>query len=105
MGSFGGLHPMELLNGDTHNITVLGQGELWNEVIWVNIRTVKIVSTGEREKVKFEWMITTWSECSQTCGEGLGIKVTKHHFDAFLYLDEKENLQIIDSKCSMHGSR
>lgn len=27
VGSFGGLHPMELLNGDAHNITVLGQGK------------------------------------------------------------------------------
>lgn len=27
VGSFGGLHPMELLNGDSHNITVLGQGK------------------------------------------------------------------------------
>lgn len=25
-GNFGGLHPMELLNGDPHNVTVLGQG-------------------------------------------------------------------------------
>ncbi|XP_037039972.1 protein madd-4 isoform X3 [Bradysia coprophila] len=59
VGSFGGLHPMELLNGDAHNVTVLGQGE--------------------RDKVKFEWMITPWSECSQSCGEGLGIKSRKAH--------------------------
>lgn len=32
VGSFSGLHPMELLNGDAHNITVLGQGEFCNEV-------------------------------------------------------------------------
>ncbi len=28
VGSFGGLHPMELLNGDSHNTTELGQGKI-----------------------------------------------------------------------------
>lgn len=28
-GGFSGLHPMELLNGDAHNITVLGQGKFY----------------------------------------------------------------------------
>lgn len=32
-GSFSGLHPMELLNGDAHNITVLGQGKRF--ILWM----------------------------------------------------------------------
>lgn len=36
------------------------------------------LTIGEREKVKFEWMITPWSECSQSCGEGLGFKVNQN---------------------------
>lgn len=34
VGGFSGLHPMELLNGDSHNITVLGQGMSFKSVTY-----------------------------------------------------------------------
>lgn len=36
---------------------------------------VFVLGEGSRDKVKFEWMITPWSECSQSCGIEDGFKV------------------------------
>lgn len=49
-----GINPLAL-SQDNENATVLGEGS--------------------RESVKFEWMITPWSECSQSCGPEVGYRV------------------------------
>lgn len=39
---------------------------------------VTVLGDGPRESVKFEWMVTPWSECSQNCGPEIGYKVKFH---------------------------
>lgn len=36
---------------------------------------VTILGDGPRDSVKFEWMVTPWSECSQSCGPDIGYRV------------------------------
>lgn len=57
----GGLNPWSL-SQDKENTTVLGEGP--------------------RDSVKFEWMVTPWTECSQNCGSEIGYRVifTSIHF-------------------------
>lgn len=47
------------LSQDAENVTVLGEGP--------------------RDSVKFEWMVTPWSECSQSCGPDIGYRVIEWH--------------------------
>lgn len=49
-----GFSPNDFFNGN-ENRTLLGQGS--------------------RSDVKFEWLITPWSDCSQSCGTETGLKV------------------------------
>lgn len=37
---------------------------------------VTVLGEGSRESVKFEWMITPWTECSQSCGPDFGYQVS-----------------------------
>lgn len=37
---------------------------------------VTVLGNGPRDSVKFEWMVTPWSECSQICSKEPGYKVT-----------------------------
>lgn len=36
---------------------------------------VTVLGEGPRDSVKFEWMVTPWSECSQSCGPDIGYRV------------------------------
>lgn len=36
---------------------------------------VTVLGEGPRDSVKFEWMVTPWAECSQTCGPDMGYRV------------------------------
>lgn len=51
----GNFNQLRMSQDDAENVTVLG--------------------SGPRDNVKFEWMITPWSECSQSCGPEIGYKV------------------------------
>lgn len=51
---------------------------------------VTVLGEGSRDSVKFEWMITPWTECSQTCGSDFGYRVSINWFG------ELGRLQIVD---------
>lgn len=36
---------------------------------------VTVLGFGPRDSVKFEWMVTPWSECTQSCGPDIGYRV------------------------------
>lgn len=36
---------------------------------------VTFLGYGPRDSVKFEWMVTPWSECTQSCGPDIGYRV------------------------------
>lgn len=40
-------------------------------------RSFSLQNKGARENVKFEWMLTPWSECTQSCGITAGFRVIK----------------------------
>lgn len=37
---------------------------------------VTVLGEGPRENVKFEWIVTPWTECSQSCGSEVGYRVS-----------------------------
>lgn len=39
---------------------------------------VTVLGNGPRDSVKFEWRVTPWTECSQSCGPEIGYKVSLH---------------------------
>jgi hypothetical protein len=45
-----------------------------NENVAVLVKRVHIFCAGSPENLKFDWMITDWSKCSQSCG-GSGFQV------------------------------
>ncbi|XP_031629319.1 protein madd-4 isoform X3 [Contarinia nasturtii] len=38
------------------------------------VENVTVLGNGPRDSVKFEWMVTPWTECSQNCGPEIGYK-------------------------------
>lgn len=64
---------------ESGNVTVLGQGEYFdNQAIFISFIVFKngiFFKLGSRENVSFEWILTPWSNCSQTCGSTVGFKV------------------------------
>lgn len=43
-------------------------------ISWLTIQHFIYASVGKAEHLKFEWLVTPWSKCSQTCG-GSGFQV------------------------------
>lgn len=43
----------------------------------LNVGNFTILGEGPRENVKFEWLITPWSECTLKCGPEKGMRVSK----------------------------
>lgn len=41
-----------------------------------NIDNVTVSSAALQESIKFEWMVSPWSECSQSCGPDIGYRVS-----------------------------
>lgn len=41
-----------------------------------NNENVTVLGEGSRDSVKFEWTITPWTECSQSCGPDFGYSVS-----------------------------
>lgn len=39
------------------------------------LENVTALSGAARDNIKFEWMISPWSECSQSCGPDIGYQV------------------------------
>lgn len=69
-----GLNPMDLMTIDGSSI-VLGKGLFGFFLLFFlfyDIFYIKFYFLGTAEMVKFEWMITPWSDCSQTCGNHTG---------------------------------
>lgn len=60
---------------------------------------VTVLGNGPRDSVKFEWMITPWSECSQTCSKEPGYKVNdfenENSLKGMLFQPKKNILQFI----------
>lgn len=38
-----------------------------------------VLGQGSPTNLKFEWTFSSWSDCSQSCGNGFGIKVRNAH--------------------------
>lgn len=38
---------------------------------------VTVLGKGSRDNVKFEWVVTPWTECSQSCGSEVGYRVSE----------------------------
>lgn len=49
-------------------------GQKINDLFDASTKAV-VLGHGTSKNVKFEWMITPWSECSQPCGTGIGFRV------------------------------
>lgn len=46
---------------------------------------VTVSSTTLQENIKFEWMVSPWSECSQSCGPDIGYRVT-YFYPEFIHI-------------------
>lgn len=47
-----------------------------------------LLGEGPKDSVKFEWMITEWSECSQSCGPEVGYRVNYNFFFTNYFFNE-----------------
>lgn len=63
---------MDLDTLDDDPVTVGGFNQL---SLSQDAENVTVLGNGPRDSVKFEWMVTPWSECSQSCGPEIGYKV------------------------------
>lgn len=63
-----------------------------------NGENVTVLGEGPRDSVKFEWMVTPWSECSQSCGPDIGYRVNKFYFcGVFKRVQKLRSLDSTDS--------
>lgn len=59
-----------------------------------DMENVTVLGKGSRDSVKFEWMISPWSECSQSCAPEVGYKVSYLNILKTLKRKKKLNRQM-----------
>ena len=66
-----------------------------------------IFCAGSPENLKFDWMITDWSKCSQSCGgSGFQVRVCACYKLVYILLDAVviNIIFLLGQGCTLHGA-
>lgn len=56
---------------------------------------VTVLGEGARDSVKFEWMVTPWSDCSTTCSD-IGYRVNIWYYSIEIF-ENNEKLEVLET--------